>query len=613
MATIGDQNEHLLPDEWAKPQLLLLDNEIGEVKTLISHLSSLKYRVTYTQDLSAFLMACQTRVYPIQLIDCSLSRQGDLEGLEAAKSSAACFPDALRVLMSRYLTGVYANGLIEYLNPLKAEDTPLSLTGSLGTRIIWAISKKDEFAHLRQVITDYRNTIGCGDNVSIYCDSLLYKDITSGFSSLGWGASFEVFDPQLQFVEIVRQLARRSGMPTPRRIRLSKLGKGRSKTVVAHMRIEYSYPDEALNGPTPHHLDSIVKIGRLESIKRETRNYGTIVPQVFGTAFYPNLESRGVSRQLAGVAYSCLSDGDLSVAPTLLDATYGKVETINPKDALTFIPKAFQHLRGKSVRLMSTGGDRQDHGLLLRCYEERFRELKNREQLATTLKEANKAIQHIVTARKDKTPLWVAFQSCNGDLDLLTKSSTWEDYHIGLGHGDLHLDNIRLARQHQSWTNFYIDFADVGEQPVMLDFVVMDAALRFQSLKFLPEVPSEKVPSVVKMLFSLEAAVLSQQAEWHPAEKSLSPAIRQWMSTTFDAAAAIRKEMLSYLNDYLHGQGCDAEEELHRYYCGLGLASLSAMHLPQETSQEIHQMWFAYVAQSYLSLFETWRGGTESR
>ena len=79
---------------------------------------------------------------------------------------------------------------------------------------------------------------------------------------------------------------------------------------------------------------------------------------------------------------------------------------------------------------------------------------------------------------------------------LTMQFAEFEDFYVDLCHGDLHLDNVILVRQHaehadlSSWTNFYIDFAEAGKHHAMLDFVVMDIALRFQRSSSCPASPT---------------------------------------------------------------------------------------------------------------------------
>ena len=631
-----------LSDEWTKPRVAVLDDSPNEVDVLIGHLRTSNFEVSHFQTAQEFINAVRDKVFPIQLIDASLSKPVmNADGFRVARECAKIHPEALRICISAILSDLSVKQIIDALNPRYDPDLAMSLPASLGVRDIWGIyDKTTQSENLRDIVEDFRATIACGDETEIWVDEALAADFLDAFQGISWDEPGVLIEPQVQVVEIVRQLARRPGMPPIRKVTLEKLEKGRSKTVVAHMRIEFQRPtDKRLEKAAPKGRQSIIKIGRFRSIRQEIMNYTQVVPYILGATFYPAIEASGICRKLAGISYSCLDDGEQDVAPTLLDALYRKVQRMNENDAFASLARATEFKHGQIVSRASATL-KGDH--LLNAYTQRFPELQRRPAstgvsspaakplLSDTLREANKTLQEhnaVVVRGSGETFLKLSSHQVPTaqSVEQLTQPfALWEDYWVGLEHGDLHLDNILLVRQGSAWSNFYIDFADAGQHHAMLDFVVMEVAVRFQSLKYLPSYfDAKNEGALLRVLCSLEDALLTPGTnDWTPQE-ALPDDLLKWTLKTWKIAHEIQQQANAYLTGGLKGSiskalppdelGKQVEDEVEcerqRFLCGVGLAGLAAMHLPQAANvKRLHQAWFGYVGQVYLTLFNQWKG-----
>ena len=642
--------ERLAPKH-SQTRVAILDDKPHQVQRVVEHLESRDYLVEVFTNDSDFLGAIDERVFPIQLIDISLS-SGDFEGFTVATKAAEIDPNALRVCISTELGNVSARLVMDSLNPSMSQSTrtPLSIADALGVRDFWAIYDKDTEANtVYKLIENYRLMMGCGDDVVVECDRALLTDFESDFESISWDDATMRREPQVQFIEIVRQLAVRPGQPRVRRVRLQKIGKGRSKTIVAHMSIQC----EATSGGSSKNLfppegQRIIKIGRLRSIEREVSNYANHVPKLINHIFYPTIEAVGCSRSLAGVAYNRISDSTgQDVAPTLLESLYGQSGGITKAEANNALKQAFGFRVDLEIRQDEQGRS------MLDAYAARFGALRRRSNsgedtydLDPILCEANR---HLLELGIVKEANGVRYFACHKNsevnnevassiTELVRDYANYESFYASLCHGDLHLDNILLVRQGKQTqpVNVYIDFADADFHHAAMDYVVMEVAIRFQSLRFLLDSVGKKSTRgltnvLLHHLATFESALLRGRKTWPSrAYKTddLPPAAADWLLRTTRFILEIRRQSRIFLEKDLPdsvtryvarrkmtqdspGAGVNTEQEQHRYFCGLGLASLSAMDLRQPKEVvTLNKCWFALVGQLLMRTYNDWNQRT---
>ena len=627
-----------LSPEFTKTRVAILDDQPHQVEKIADYLRRRNYAVEIFSDRAGFLGAIGKRVFAVQLIDISLS-VSDTAGLEVASTAAKIDPQALRICISKDLDDISASSIVPALNARMHEGDmpPLSLSDALGVRDLWAMhDKHDKDEDLFRLIENYRLMIGCGDSTVIEADPELIDDFGSSFSSIRWDDATLQQEPQVQFVEIVRQLARRPGQQSISRIRLQKIGKGRSKTVVAHMSIEFDTENGGAAGKGfTVERQQIIKIGRIASIAREVRNYAHHVPRLFSSVFCPTIEAVGRSRTLAGVAYSRVSDSKRhDVAPTLLESLYGHSETVSCDEAEKAFNHAFAFRDGCDVAPDHNGRS------LFRAYKDRFGALEdkpNRPTLDVLLEDANQrllkanVIQDFNGARFFGTPGAGGVKAASSVAELVHPHSPYEEFYSALCHGDLHLDNILLVRQGKSLINVYIDFADVDRHHVVIDYVVMEVAVRFQSLRFLldtvgADALQQNEDELLRRLAEFEFALLAGKKRWPPGKThpdGLAEPAWEWLKRTARLILQVRRQSCDFVEQDLRealGRYCaenpaarrevegELEKERQRYYCGLGLASLAAMDLRQpDELQALHRSWFAVVGQLLMHRFNEWK------
>lgn len=636
-----------LPNEFSQVRVAILDDKPHEVETLISSLKEEGYAVEYFQDRRNFFDAIARQVYAIQLIDISLTK-ADTDGFEVARRAAEIDPQALRVCISKKLDDIYAKQVVDSLNPQQKHDgrIPLSLSDALGVRNFWAFhDKRDDARDLIKLARNFRIMSGCGDQVEISVDDALLRDFETHFGTIHLDEDGDSASMEVQFVEVVRQLARRPSQPHVSRIRLQKIGKGRSKTVVAHLSIELqSEHDARKQGEFTIDAQKIIKIGRLASIEREVSNYEKEIPKLFGSMFCPTIEAVGRSRTLAGLAYSRIVDiNRKDVAPTLLDCLYGQSATVKASEAKIAFKTAFSFRRDCEV----TGNK---HGRsLLAAYQDRFKSLaphgtsSGRNLLDGLLEYANNCLVEAGVLQEhggirsfpvEAHSLGIR-ESINSVSQLVMSYAAYETFYTALCHGDLHLDNMLMVKQVQqsSPISIYIDFADVGTHHVLLDYVVMELALRFQSLRYLLDSTDVAVLDkykleIIRHLHKFESALQRGRKRWPSSGKEIEDLpidIQVWLKNTTRLILDIRKhtelflktEFPSKLEVYLSrnsphesakGVSDEVDKERARFECGLGLASLAAMSLPQEEGiSMIHKTWFGMLGQMLLLKFNAWK------
>ena len=177
----------------------------------------------------------------------------------------------------------------------------MSLAATLGVRDFWGIyDKRADLKELRQIIVDFRDRIGCGDQVAIMVDRSLLEDFNTDFASLDWDKIDGLTNPQAQFCRGRSPACEAAWHATDQEASLNQAGKRAKSHGRRGMRIEFRAPA----GDYPEEIKesgSIVKIGRSEKIETEVKNYATILPSLFGNVFYPSIEATGV----CGAARGC--------------------------------------------------------------------------------------------------------------------------------------------------------------------------------------------------------------------------------------------------------------------------------------------------------------------
>ena len=276
-------------------------------------------------------------------------------------------------------------------------------------------------------------------------------------------------EPKIQLLEILRALCV-SELGTTKVVSISGVSRGRSRTIV--LRVECIYQGD-------HSEFRIVKVGAQPTIEMEVRNYKENVPSLISGGNYPNMVGYAASRTLAGICYSEFTGGT-SLPGSLAD----KFWDMDTKQILNILDEIYHDT------IVDAAGPRPaNFNSFFNIYSERLRSLKFKHELHERAKNILRKCQYI----KQKDDKFISVNEVIGNSPdlvhpchgLLEKLPQWNStgYYEAVVHGDLHPDNILLA----SDTPVLIDFAHTNLHHASLDYLVMEAMMRSQLLRYLFE------------------------------------------------------------------------------------------------------------------------------
>lgn len=606
-------NYTALDRKYTNPKVLILDDNRNAIENTKKLLENEGYMVKWVGQEDAAYEYLKNEICPIAIIDLELV-DGE-EGLKAAKKCVSLQPhDSLRICNSGYLTKKSIKNIKDSFTPTYNDEGLVPLH----VRDIWAICDKDDGRpkDLIKLIESYRNERGCQDFVKIELDANLFADFETDFASIGWDKDLTHKEPRIQFVELVKQLANRQAMPNVESIRLTKIGRGRSKTIVAQLNIIFK--QGGAKSTKSKEQKSIIKIGRLNSIKDEVRNFKRIVPEILSSVSYPDLETIGCSTTLAGLSYSSVANAQ-GIAPTLLEMAFG--------DEMEDFPLVLDRMNlafaEREVTDCEDSLQRQGE-LLSTIYQNRFDRFESikadlDEFVKNELKEYGETLKDGIVRSETtfsfgkmlEAEIRVPFpdiRDISAEVALMTTC-----------HGDFHMDNILIYGEGESMRNIYIDFADTGMSHIFLDHVVMEAALRFQVIKFLHKKANGDREPLLRKILEMESLLFlnalgkgDRSVSGLFQDNELSGQASKLIERTYMLICAIRKaayeslSRLKFVGEEDASRQFSAEEK--RYFAGLGVAIISAVRLDQpDEYRETHRKWMTAAGASYLGLFNEFK------
>lgn len=346
-----------------------------------------------------------------------------------------------------------------------------------------------------------------------------------------------------QFSRLIRELCLSPHLCNEK-LEICDVSKGRSRSIVVNTR--RSTGDRLIES-------RILKIGSLQTIQKEILNYKTNVPRILRGGSYPLLVGSASSRQMAGICYS-----DLGVGAGIPDSFGDRFWELDYKSRQDLLDVVFHEL------ICDSGGAKVTRTRpLLWLYRERFNSLATGHNLHKSIPGfvKNSRLLHQIDHQTIRLRgVGENYHELVHPLDAVqNKMANW--YTTGhlesVVHGDLHPDNILIHDDNLQTSDdftshgnrhlqpFLIDFTHTDQSHAALDYVVMDAMLRSQSLRSLlfplpPPIQSlasgHWVRADYQLVFnSMEAALMECTVPGHPElSQRLGELIKlsSWLRTT---------------------------------------------------------------------------------
>lgn len=505
------------------PTVLIVDDQLENVAHIISALEARGCDVLRAENSEKAREILRQTIVDLILLDVCLDPEDDTnrDGVILAsncalsgrteKESAIC-PEAPIVFMSRPAVLDDARSVLSMFN--RRRDLA---AGKI--RLAEAYVDKDEIDELIFIASDLLRDRGFlldekqnTERFQMSDEALINEQIAKKFDKRFHA---NVVSPLDQVLRIILQLSAPE-LATTTHVRICEVSTGRSRSIVISVR------NHNVTGTI---LDRIFKIGASNTIEMEVGNYLKNVPKLLHGGNYPLMTGFVHSRNLGGIAYSELGEGE-GIPPSLgnrffdcdeavlyrhLDNIYhsiicdsGAISKVNQKPFAARYAKRFQNLEPTHSHFDRVKGM-----------------ISNSKNFAMVVKkdEANsdkRAIDQFMYFKAEgeaklrlHNPLWVVKHGMRRQLST--------GYTECIVHGDLHPDNILLVRDESI---FLIDFTHTESNHACLDYLVMDAMIRSQLLRRLfMTIMDEKGPAIVRSLMYcwIEIEVHINNDEWSKA------------------------------------------------------------------------------------------------
>lgn len=493
-----------------RPRVVILDNKASEADVLKEALS-IDFDVEVVENERDLYNELRSAFTHFILLDVSLTMQRDTRGLAVGHELFLKYPGTERIATSAHTLGtVNAPVVIGALNPLVAGEH------AIGRRVFYAFGHKLMRAHgaspaaeaghqggISTSVPDRADQyvrvlraqqVGAGDRADILYDtkSEIAADIGKKFGGMRWQSG----DAVGEFIECVKRLSFRQPLPAPVEVVLTKMGKGRSNTVVCEAALKFPQGQRGSPGIRP--LRSLFKIGPVSAVAKEVSAFGQYVWQLFRQEQYPRMEATVSLNALGGMAYQFLESGT-QPAGTLGDLAFDKTYPV-----VSALDLACEALDCRVLEIAIF-----DPGTLHEKLKERFHKLRKHEEefikqatfIWSQWNNENIFIPFDIS-RKDQGIVGLAI-SPEGDLTVESHLKFAKAIQ-SLQHGDFHSDNILYYPVAGKNNICFIDFADTGPHPFCLDYVVLEVALRFQLIRRLADIGRASDLALTELAFWAE-------------------------------------------------------------------------------------------------------------
>jgi hypothetical protein len=564
-----------LPDLAAgiKPSVLIIDDSDNQVSELKKRLHQDGFEPRHVKGADEARAEMANRIFDILLVDVSLLGERDTSGLKLGREAVTLCPEAVRLCISR--EAIVNTEPMDILRALNLEGGPEKMG-----RLFEAFGEKTKPGEVLSLIHYVRRHVCCTNTAAVHSNAEVAGELDDVLARRALGDSPQpVKEVRRQFIEIVRRLAYRPNMPEPTAIRIEPVGLGRSRTLVFAMEVQY--------GQLDYSSRSIIKIGGNELVAQERDSYGKYVPLFVNHGTYPFLENYAASRDLAGIAYGHLGILESGRLPPTFAEAYWRMEGRVIDESLDRI---FQLL------VPQRGNDPVTPESIRTAYERRFRFLTKKDVLRQRLEKAlarlgqGKGTADAMALTFPDRPfneLVGALKSLDGD------GVAFASYSQAVVHGDLHFHNVVLADKDLRYP-FLIDFAHIGPQHKLLDYIVAEVSVRVQLCQGLAEEAAKRHDgdAFIWDFMRLEAVLAAEAVGRTAAPRFKEPRFDKIAKTI----VAIR-----------HKAAARAGKESHaNYFAGLGLTALSILGLPgDDESSKLIRSWVAVAATVQLDLVNT--------
>jgi CheY-like chemotaxis protein len=568
---------------------MILDDEEGQIHYLRELLEQNNYEVPYLRNIKSAREYLEKQIVQILLIDASLYPSSrDKAGIEFATQCASEFPEAPRICISREsIVQIKVTDILNAMNPQTDNDNQELRVPDSSGRVLWAFGEKTKPGGIIELVERLRRRTTCAERAKMFLDPELEKDWNEHFKRI-IDTKPQAIEPHRQFVEIVKGLAYRSAIPEVGEILLEKIGKSRSRTLVAKMTLRF----ESKHCP----LQFVVKIGAPDLIDKEVSNYKQYVPQFLNYGQYPQLENTVRSRQLAGISYGLLGRIDeQNLPPTLGDLIKsGKLGGNELHERIEEIFGSMIAEEYKNVERPKT---------LKEDFGDRFRALSNEADSVNAEFVKNMNVLggedfRLVIPQGDSFKLP---EHQNRSLtclkSLLEGSIAFEANSTAIVHGDLHVDNIVFFNT-KNWSQFFfIDFSHSCPHNIFLDHVVMELGCRFQLvsevLKPYTGADTKTLRELYKKLLNFELALCDRVDAC--STNLTEPAKTDDLKFLYDLICQIRGAAASRWS----------KEPAERYLGAVGLTCAAALRLKiPEALETSVRMWFTIASTVNLTAYE---------
>ncbi|MEM9157744.1 MAG: phosphotransferase, partial [Verrucomicrobiota bacterium] len=245
---------------------------------------------------------------------------------------------------------------------------------------------------------------------------------------------------------------------TPTRVNVEAIGMSRSRTIVSRIS---SYLGSA-NLP----VVNISKISARIAIEREVSNYNEYARMMLPSVACPRLESVAHATHLSGLCYSFVGDPERKRQITFYDFCR--------ENSVDEIRDCVENLFSRVLqsRRIDSGTEDQDW-FLHDAYLKRFPNLKTVVNRVENFLKVDKNLE----SDGNGGNVLISFLGLEVEnpISLYRQMRANRKFRSKPSHGDLHGDNILFD---DSRNMYLIDFADFGEHPVHLDYIVLEIALK---------------------------------------------------------------------------------------------------------------------------------------
>lgn len=566
-------NMKKIDKKYTIPKIVILDDMTYQVtQTLQPNLEKLGFKVKVFESKETFTKYLEDHIVQFLLIDVSLSeRDTNIEGLRIAKECAEKFGEASRMCISRKtIRDVSNEEIIQSINPIPNKNFE---------RYVEAYGNKHNSIEICDLVVHLRSKIINNDNVEILVDDSIVELITSDFKFLDQrnGTS----EPSRQFFELIKRLSSKPYDSTIEKVHLSRIGTGRSRTVICSMNV-FMVED---NIP----YTSIIKIGYLQPITQEVQNYRKNVPKLFRHGHFPILDSYSLCRDYAGLSYGKLGDFKENVVPPTLRDKIIKKEINIEKDAKKIVEGIFGSIIHKdSIK------SPMEIKTLWEEYTDRYHTLDKTDVLFKLAEQSLFKLIELGIGRfnKPKNNLFMLNKFGNIKLrkleELFNLNVGFSPYKEKICHGDLHFDNIILDPNIVQY--YFIDFAHTKEHHCFIDHIVLELGVRFQLMSdYIQSFNDSKdlFENLIKFEIGLNNIAQNNNVSFQ-IDNNLIP--YQKLISTIRHNAKLQFPTETTCN----------------YFGGLGLTLASAIRLPvSEKIKEHLRVWFSFTSMLSLELFES--------